>query len=79
MKRQIICKKCNKKHPRLFATGAPYPGEHIKNVKGRAIRRYRCDFCNKEIEEGVKCHAVSFWAEHGRHRYYEWEQEFITV
>ena len=77
MKQQIICPKCKDESRKLFPTDTPYPGEHVKFVKGEALKDYRCDGCGEVIKTGDECSAFSIWADHGAQPYYPWEKDFI--
>jgi len=82
MKRQIICMKCNKEYWNLFnliGDEATAAGEHIKNIKGMALREYLCDFCGTTIKQSEKCTANSIWSDRGGIPYFEWENEFISI
>lgn len=81
MKREIICEKCEGETRKLFPNANPYPGEHVKFVKGKAKKDLICDSCADELTailEGDDCCAFSIWADYGGIPYYEWEHEFIT-
>ena len=79
MKREIICEKCEVKKRKLFPNENPYPGEHIKFVKGKAEKELICDGCTdyNPIHKGENCCAVSIWADYGGIPYYQWESQFI--
>lgn len=81
MKRDILCPKCARERKKRYPTSEPYPGEHIKFVKGVALKDMLCDACGKrtEIPKGSEAYAFSVWADYGGIPYYEWEKEFIKV
>ena len=78
MKRQILCPKCTDDTRKRFPTDNPYPGEHIKFVRGTAKLEFKCDHCDKKIVPGEEATAYSVWADHGRQPYHEWENDFIV-
>lgn len=55
----------------------PYPGEHVKMVRGKALYGKICDSCGKPIPAGSLCSAVSMWADYGGIPYYSWENEYM--
>jgi len=86
MKREILCPDCRESRLKLCGLEYshesrilfdPYPGEHIKIIKGRANRHFLCDICNKQIETDDDCFAVSTYADYGGMPYYEWEHEYV--
>ena len=77
MKRQIVCNKCKDSLRKLFPTDMPYPGEHVKLVKGKAKKDFMCDRCGCDINATDNCWAVSIWADYGGIPYYEWEDEYL--
>ena len=91
MKREMLCFSCNNKlmalHGSRLMTDSngvelvadPYPGEHVKHIRGNALRTLLCDQCNKVITENELCWAVSIWADYGGIPYYPWEDEFLKV
>lgn len=79
MKQQIVCMDCKKTLRSLFPTDTPYPGEHVKFIDGKALDKYHCDHCDKDINVGDECCAHSIWADHGGQPYYSWEKDFIDI
>jgi hypothetical protein len=81
MKREILCKKCEAERRKLFPTESPYPGEHIKFVKGIAKSEMVCDGCVilTEIHKGDEICAFSIWADYGGIAYHAWEFEFLKI
>lgn len=57
-----------------------FPGEHIKIVRGSALRDMTCDYTGERIHKGEPCACVSVWtdalSEQGK-GYYPWETEYI--
>ncbi len=80
MKQDILCPDCAKERRELHKTDNPYPGEHIKFMKGIAKKDMLCDGCavKTPIKKGDPCVAYSSWADYGCIPYYQWESEFIT-
>ena len=79
MKQEIVCPKCKDGLRKLFPTDNPYPGEHIKFLKGKALKDYVCDDCAVDIKKDEKCFAFSIWADHGAQPYYPWEKDYILT
>ena len=52
-------------------------GEHIKAIKGKAIVECRCDMCDKKINVGDDCLAVTMWSDKVGIPYHWWEHEYI--
>ena len=77
MKQQIICQKCEAYERQQFPMENPYPGEHVKFVKGTAIDAMICDLCGKSLNAWEQVCAFSIWADHGGQPYYEWEFDYI--
>jgi hypothetical protein len=88
MKREILCLKCaaerSKRHglihvPELQAIVDPFPGEHVKYVRGISKSNFFCDACAtiNIINPGEECFAISTWADYGGIPYFEWEDEYI--
>lgn len=80
MKQDILCTRCAKDRRKQFPDDNPYPGEHIKFVKGIAKKDMLCDGCATKtpIKKGEPCIAASIWADYGGVPYYEWEDKFIN-
>jgi hypothetical protein len=78
MKQQIVCPVCEPRLKRLFPTENPYPGEHVKFVKGLARQSYFCDHCGGDIPIYAPCCAHSIWSDHGAQPYSPWENDYIS-
>ena len=79
MKQEILCLDCKKSARESYPNDNPYPGEHIKFVDGKAFKRYLCDHCDKQINQGEDCSCFSIWADHGADPYSPWEKDYIEV
>ncbi len=86
MKREICCRKCADDWRR---TMGPHAGdsaidaaqraeERLKIVSGEALRPCVCDGCNRAIEPGEQCYAVSLYTAETI-PYFEWEDGYILV
>jgi hypothetical protein len=71
MKRQIICKNCQKKFPLKS-----YDGEWGKRLIGKAKTNFICDLCGTKIEKNETCFADSMGL--NSQEYYSWEHDSIT-
>ncbi len=83
MTRQVLCIPCAENRQKLHKTPNPYPGEHIKMLKGSATRAFLCDDCGKEIHPSVECVTYTLYtardAVHtGSLPYWPWEAEYIS-
>ena len=74
MKREIDCPKCAESWKQSIGK---YKGEHIKLQEGKAKDQFLCDHCDKVIEPGDSCVAVSVWADYGGVPYFPWENECL--
>ena len=79
MKREIVCSGCEPKLRKLFPTESPYPGEHVKFVRGLSIIKCVCDSCGQDIKVAEIVCAFSAWADYGGIPYSEWEDEYIDL
>jgi hypothetical protein len=76
MKREILCENCAKKLRKKLSGDDPYPGEHVKFVRGILERNCCCDFCMTNLNPGNPAYAMSIWTDR-RDDYYPWESEFL--
>jgi hypothetical protein len=87
MKREIVCLDCLERWKKTLGLirlesgvlADPYPGEHLKYVRGETKGSYCCDQCGKPIPVCAQAAAVSIWSDHNPNVYYEWEDEFIDT
>lgn len=70
MKRMILCKSCS--HKKLN-------DDHQKviNVRGLAIKEYRCDWCGKMLPKDLPAVASSIM--NFGERYNPWESEYLKI
>lgn len=54
------------------------PGTRRRICDGKAKRSMVCDSCNRRIDEGVKCAAVTYLTL-PNDTYPEWERDYIDV
>lgn len=79
MRQTIACEECVPywrtvaKDPRVAADG-----ESVTVVTGKALRNYRCDDCNAELERGSVCYAVGVIGK-GQNPRTGWESLHIDV
>jgi len=79
MKREIICPECKEKLRKLFTTDNPYEDEHVKFLRGTALKNYICDNCGNIINENDLCYAFTIWADYSPAPYQEWEHKYINI
>ena len=92
MKREILCANCNRETSILKAKyltfedieemggviSLPLPiSEQVKKVGGEARMQLQCDLCNRTIEKGEYCVAISIIG-HGQ-QYAHWESHYISI
>ena len=61
MKQEILCTDCSKEMQHIIGKGAP--DEYTRHTPGRALRRFKCDFCGKDIAPLDLCVAFSLWTD----------------
>lgn len=77
MKREILCIKCAE-YLKYNVLNAPYPGEHVKLIKGKLkLGGCICDHCGTPLEVKEEVYCLSIWADYGGIPYYKWEHEYI--
>lgn len=76
MKQMIICRNCRESWEAQIGKHA---GEHVKLVKGKALKDFLCDSCvpATTISKGEHCSAVSIWTDRMPIPYYPWEHDYI--
>lgn len=81
MKREIRCLDCRPKVAGKILDDRDIVdhsfGEHIKVIRGKALVECLCDMCNKKINVGDNCLAVTMWSDKVGIPYHWWEHEYI--